>query len=74
MLHDLPVRRWHVRHMEVLRKDCYSDRSGKTVVLDTPNPIDIPLYFLMLYILKRMVLLSFLLDMCIYDCLLHSDI
>ena len=74
MLHDLLERRWHARHMEVLRKDCYSDHFGTIVVLDTPNQIDIPLYSLMLCILRRMVLLSSLLDMCIYDYLLHSDI
>ena len=74
MQHDLLEHRWHAHHMEVLRKDCYSDRSDTTVVLDTPNQIDIPLYSLMLYILRRMALLSFLLDMCIYDYLLHSDI
>ena len=74
MLHDLLERRLRARHMEVLRKDCYSDRFGTTVVLDTLNQIDIPLYSLMLYILRRMVLLLFLLDMCIYGYLLHSDI
>ena len=74
MLHDLLEHKWHAHHMEVLRKDYYSDRFGTTVVLDTPNQIGIPLYSLMLYILRRMVLLSFLLDMCIYDFLLRSDI